>query len=92
MQFGDSYYITLASDNSYLEIDTNPLNLDDYSSSEAWELLKKVNKKLNLPESLNRKMSQTRAMDGRMTETYDDIVVSWTYHPDNGLEVLYEKK
>lgn len=91
-ELDDSYYVTLASDNSYLKIDTNPLNLDDFSSSEAWELVEKTNRKLKLPESIDEKMQHTRAMDGRISETYKNITVSWTYHPDKGLEIIYEKK
>lgn len=88
---GDGYYITLASDNSCIEADTNPLNLDDFSSTEAWELIKKLNDALDLPEAVETKMETTRAMDGRITQTYGKITVSWTYHPDKGLQVLYEK-
>lgn len=89
---GDSYYVTIASDNSYIEVDTNPLDLEDFSSTTAWELIEEINEKLGLPESLYKKMGQTRALDGRISQTYDDITVSWTYHPDHGLEVLYEKE
>jgi len=88
----DSYYLTLASDNSCLEVDTNPLDLDDFSSTEAWDMVEEINKELELPESLNKKMESTRAMDGRQSETYGKVTVSWTYHPDKGLEVMYEKK
>lgn len=86
-----SYYVNVASDNSYMEIDTNPLDLEDFSSLEAYNMVKKINRKLNLPESLDNKMDNTRSMDGRLQETYDKVTVSWTYHPDKGLEVMYEK-
>lgn len=91
-ELGDGYYVTIADDNSYLEIDTNPLNLDDFNSTEAWDLIRQVNNKLNLPDSLENKMQHTRALDGRQTENYNNITVSWTYHPDKGLNVLYERK
>ena len=87
---GDTYYCKLASDGSYLSIDTNPLDLDDFSSTTAWKMVKDANTELGLPSSVTTKMSETRAMDGRQSETYNGVKVSWTYHPDQGLQVLYE--
>jgi hypothetical protein len=29
---------------------------------------------------------------GRQSDTFDDINVSWSYHPDNGLDVVVNKK
>lgn len=54
-------------------------------------MIQDINKALELPDSLETKMGQTRSIDGRQTEEYDNVTVSWTYHPDKGLEVLYEK-
>ena len=86
-----SKYITLASDNSYIEVDTNPYNTDDYYSADAWELVTELNKELGFPESLENKMSHTRSIDGKQSEKNKNIEVTWTYHPDNGLEVQYTK-
>lgn len=99
---GEGYYCKLAFDESYLLIDTNPENLEWYDQSEIKDILwtnkeedkgidyvLKVNNELGLPASIATKMGQTRALDGRQTETYEKMEVSWTYHPDNGLEVLY---
>lgn len=88
---GDDYYATLATDNSYIKIDTNPLDTEEYFSSVAWEMIEEINDELDLPDSLEEKMGETRALDGRITEKFDDVTVSWTYHPDTGLEVMYEK-
>lgn len=87
---GGTYYCELASDGSYLAIDTNPLNLDDFSASSAWTMIQQANKELGLPDSVLTKMGQTRAMDGRQTHRTAELTVSWTYHPDQGLEVIYE--
>lgn len=46
---------------------------------------------LGFKESLNEKMETTRAMDGKQDETAGNIQVTWSYHPDKGLEVMYEK-
>ena len=85
----DSSYATLGSDESYLEIDTNPNDYDDYSDDDAIQGLLYTIEALDLPDSLIQEMSATRALDGRQSETYDDVTVSWSYHPDQGLEVLF---
>lgn len=89
---GDGYYCKVANDGSYITIDTNPLDLDDYSSSSAWSMIEDLNYELGLPDSLKEKMLHTRAMDGRQSAEYEYITVSWTYHPDQGLEATYELK
>lgn len=33
-------------------------------------------------------MQQTRALDGRQSESWGSFRASWTYHPDDGLDVL----
>ncbi|MBE7031958.1 MAG: hypothetical protein E7401_03230 [Ruminococcaceae bacterium] len=52
----------------------------------------KMNLKLGFSEALKNKMSTTRAIDGTQNDENDKFKVSWTYHPDNGLQVIYEKK
>lgn len=47
---------------------------------------------LQAPTYVVRAMEQTRALDGRQTETWEDFSASWTYHPDNGLDVLIREK
>lgn len=90
-KFLDSSYARIAADGSYLLIDTNPNDIDDYSSDEALRGLVLTMTSLELPDSLLQKMSGTSALDGRQTQVYDDVEVSWTYHPDRGLEVLFSK-
>lgn len=100
-KYCSSEWAELASDGSYLKVDTNPYNEDedDMSYSELGEDIRRsdiiknsINKELNLPKSLGEKMGSTRALDGRQSETFDNIEVSWTYHPNQGLEVIYSKK
>lgn len=80
-------------DGSYLSIDTNPYDEDDKPLAyyEAYTAIENINKALGLPELLISDMVKTTAMDGRQTETYKNISVSWKYHPDTGLEVTYKK-
>ena len=88
----DKYGWTLGSDGSYLSADTNVYNLDDYSNSSIMYEIKDMNEALGLPDSLWNDMLQTTWSMGKQQETYESIgiKVSWTYHPDKGLEVMYK--
>lgn len=88
-EYCDSLYSSLASDYSYITIDTNPFDIDDYSAQTAIDMIFDVNEALGLPESVINKMGSTRALDGVQTYEGDSIEVSWTYHPNDGLEITY---
>ena len=47
---------------------------------------------LKTPSYVVHEMDGTRAMDGRQSETWDQFEASWSYHPDNGLDVLIREK
>ncbi len=87
-------WATVAADGSTLKIDTNPYDLDDKGLAypAAYEAVKKINKKLGLPDSLLDEIAETRALDGKQTRTFEKqgVSVSWTYHPDRGLELQYK--
>lgn len=82
----------VGSDGSYLMADTNAYDLDDYADTQVWTSIKKMNKELGLPDSLNKDMGQTTWSMGKQQEEFEDagVKVSWTYHPDKGLEVTYK--
>lgn len=83
--------VTLSDDGTYIMIDSNPSNISGGSLSEESALneIKKLHKFFGLPDWLYEEMVKTRAVDGRQKETFDKVTVSWTYHPDQGLEVMY---
>ncbi len=89
---GSGPYIDFSSDHTSLEIDTNPYNSEynNYYENDAIQAIFSVNEFLGLPDSLTDKMSNTRALDGMQSQNCGDFTVTWTYHPDNGLEVIYE--
>lgn len=93
-EYCDPLWASIGADGSYLSIDTNPTNRDGAGLAfpEAYTAIEEVNAALKLPESLIKDMGATSSMDGKQTETYDKVVVSWKYHPDTGLEVTYKKK
>ncbi len=90
----DSDWASVGSDGSYLYIDTNPDDEEDKGIAyyAAYSAVDKVNKELKLPDSLFSDMGKTTGNDGKQTEEFDKIIVSWKYHPNKGLEVTYKKK
>lgn len=77
---------------SYLSIDTNPD--DSYSDSktyyyEAIDAIRLINYKLGIPDSVYERMQRTAAIDGMQYYYGNNITVSWSYHPNSGLEVMY---
>lgn len=76
-------------DGTYVSIDTNPYDIDDYFNEDYLAMIEMFNELLELPDYVYEQMIQTTAADGIQTENFDKITVKWKYHPDNGLEVTY---
>ncbi len=91
-RYCNSTWASVGSDGSFLSIDTNPSDKDDYTDYDALEAILSVNQALGLPDSLLDSMLSTTAMMGRQTETYSSkgVSVSWSYHPDKGMEISYK--
>ena len=92
-------WCTIGSDGSYMVIDTNPDDVDDeliklyYTEDEyivSGKEIQNVNSELGFPDSLYEKMLSTTSVQGRQIVSNKKYTVSWTYHPDKGLEVMYE--
>jgi hypothetical protein len=41
---------------------------------------------LHIPANVTSHIDQTTSMDGRQEETWNGITISWSYHPDRGLD------
>ena len=46
---------------------------------------------LGAPQSVSTKVGQTRALDGTRETAWDGYAAQWTYHPDDGMNMLIEK-
>ena len=92
LKYSDKTVIDIASDRSYLFIDTNIGDKKGYIDWDAWEVIRSINSDLGLPDSLYHDMKYTTFAMGKQEETFASkgIKVSWTYHPDQGLEVTYK--
>lgn len=88
-EFGWNSCYTLGSDKSYLQVDTNPYDIDDYYNDTYLQILKSAITALKLPDYIYQRMLKTTAMQGRQEVTANGITVSWTYHPNKGLEAMF---
>jgi hypothetical protein len=77
-------------DGSSLELD---MKGDDYGSGDlSFTDVACVLNDLDVPDSVMSKMDSTRSIDGRQSEDWDGFEANWTYHPDDGLDVILELK
>lgn len=82
----------IASDGTWMKIDTNPYDTEDGFNILAWYKIKSVLSDLGFSSAISEEMNETRALDGRQSASTDNYEVTWSYHPDNGLEVLFKIK
>lgn len=47
---------------------------------------------LDVPESVKAKMAATTAMMGSQTDSFDDYELTWSFHPDSGLNLVVEQQ
>lgn len=43
---------------------------------------------LGAPERVTQTMDSTRALDGRLSDSWDSFTAGWSYHPDTGLDLV----
>lgn len=59
---------------------------DEYPEA-SWKDLECVFNLIDLPAYIESHIGQTRALDGRQEAEFDNYQLSWSYHPDNGLNL-----
>lgn len=85
-EIADGCFLTknLSSDKQSIKVDTKGKEDSDGDGiSSAFCLLRAA----VMPDFVFDSIRQTRALDGRVEETFDDYRVSWNYHPDSGLKL-----
>ena len=45
---------------------------------------------LEIPDSVIARMESTSSLMGQQEATWNDYTAYWTYHPDNGLDIIIE--
>jgi hypothetical protein len=58
------------------------------SGSMSVEQVTCVVKALDTPAFVVAEMDKTRALDGRQSQSWGSFEASWTYHPDDGLDII----
>lgn len=54
----------------------------------TWQHLSCVFVKVDIPDAVVSQIEHTRALDGRQQASWDGFEASWTYHPDDGLNLI----
>lgn len=61
---------------------------DEDSSGLGYEAIACILDALEAPTAVISHFEQTTAMDGRQTESWDSLTLSWSYHPDRGADYI----
>lgn len=83
----DSSRTKLSSDKKSITVDSS----SQYDYISEMDIIMIISK-LELPDSLFDEMCATNALMGRQTEEYGYYEVSWSFHPDNGLDAIFKYK
>ncbi|TFD46616.1 hypothetical protein E3T33_04580 [Cryobacterium sp. TMT1-2-1] len=84
----DTAFAVVSDDHLSLTIDHK--GKEDYSGGLSTREMMCIFDKLGVPSAVASHMQQTTSMDGRQTEAWDNIEVSWSYHPDRGMDSVVE--
>jgi uncharacterized membrane protein YvbJ len=99
-EFNDVAWCDVDPSGEWISFDTNPYDFDsdDYPSlatmymSDATDAIQEVLDDLNFSSAVYQKMLSTTWSQGIQSEENNKYVVSWSYHPEKGLEVMFENK
>lgn len=58
------------------------------SSTHSMEEIACILVELGTPDSIIGKMNSTRALDGMQTDSDGSFEYTWTYHPDDGIDII----
>ncbi|WP_437584269.1 hypothetical protein ACSAGD_03060 [Paramicrobacterium sp. CJ85] len=81
-----SSHATIGDDGASLELQT----MGEDATGMSFDSFDCVVTELGISDAVMNRIENTRALDGRQEASWDDFTASWTYHPDNGLNMLVE--
>lgn len=64
---------------------------EDYSGAEIYNTVC-VLTEVKVPSYIISNMETTNSLMGRQSDEFDGIAISWSYHPNNGLDIVINKK
>lgn len=81
-----SSHATIGDDGASLELQT----MGEDATGMSFDSFDCVVTELGISDAVMNRLENTRALDGRQEASWDDFTASWTYHPDDGLNMLIE--
>ena len=85
-----SQYVNVMDDGHSLSLDgrSDSSSVDGIEFSDTSCVLQQ----LGIPAYISMLMNHTRALDGMQREEYDVYKIYWSFHPDNGLDIIIHMK
>jgi hypothetical protein len=77
--------------NAYVDVDEAGMAIEGEGQEDRGLKMDKVwciLDQLDLPDSIKTRMRSTTALQGVVEGQWGDYEASWTYHPDNGLDIF----
>jgi len=74
----------------YGDADSVSITVLDHNASKAAPALRDMLDDLGFSSAVADRMGKTRALDGTQRATGRNCNVTWTYHPDDGLQMVFE--
>lgn len=86
--FSSDEFVVVEGDEESAEVVLGPTALAVGGTSDLEDLLDK----LGFSSAVLGRMEQTRALDSTQEAEGDGVNVTWTYHPDDGLRLVFERE
>ena len=84
----DKYFKGVASVSG--DADSLSITIQSYDVIQAAQPLQQLLTELGFSSAVIDRMDKTRALDGTQNADGKNCNVTWTYHPDNGLQMVFE--
>lgn len=81
--------VSVSDEGKTISVDT--IGEEEYSGASYGDLVCIIDA-VGTPSYINDGIMSVRAMDGRQTQEFDEIIVSYSYHPDHGMDIVFHKK
>jgi hypothetical protein len=81
--------VSVSDNGTTISVDT--IGEEEYSGASYSDLVCVING-VETPSYIYDGIMSVRAMDGRQTQEFDGIVVSYSFHPDHGMSIVFHKK
>lgn len=72
-------------------LSVNTKGEEDYSGATYSDMVCIINA-VDTPSYILSNMETTNSLMGRQSDEFNDIEVTWSYHPNNGMNIVFHKK